>query len=297
MAGRVFIIHGRDTEARDELVKFIEVLGLEAHTFADVVNESGAAPIISRVVERSIRSCNAVIALFTPDEQATLYSQAGERQSDRQDSRWQARPNVIFEAGLAWGIAQNKTILATIGPDVRSLFSNLSGFHSIELENNRAKENLRIALSRILKKELKPHRRNWRDPAVSGNFEACVRRRWPYYDELQELESHLRGIEISNPPISLFEVVKGVATEHPNKNWKRQTSKQFMEAVRRLFHGKRGTEDAYWWLVVYGFFRFKGIHKWWRGEKAGSSWRTSVEYSELTERGLMLITRLQKLSD
>src|SRR5688572_2110924 len=115
----VFLIYGQDRKARDELTKFVRAVGLQQLSFEEVANRLGTTPFVAEVVLAGLQQAQAIIALFTPDELTTLYEANGEISSHPQgSSRWQARPNVIFEAGVAYGIAREKTIIVTIGSDV-----------------------------------------------------------------------------------------------------------------------------------------------------------------------------------
>ena len=76
-----------------------------------------------------------VVALFTPDEWSVLRpAHDPERGKGEESLRWQSRPNVIFEAGLAMGAAYERTLLVKLGRDVK-LFSDVGGIHLINLDN------------------------------------------------------------------------------------------------------------------------------------------------------------------
>jgi hypothetical protein len=46
---------------------------------------------------------------------------------------------------------------------------------------------------------------------------------------------------------------------------------------------------SYWWLVVYGFFRFTSPGQFYEGD--GEHWKDSVEFTQFALRGLELIER------
>ncbi len=101
---KVFVIHGRNERAVDEVENFLRSMGLSPLWFRDVRKEMGGTAFIAKVVERGMEKAQGVLAIFTPDEFSALHPslrKAGE--SSEKVERWQARPNVLFEAGLAYG--------------------------------------------------------------------------------------------------------------------------------------------------------------------------------------------------
>ena len=87
--------------------------------------------------------------------------------------RWQSRPNVLFEAGIAFGSARNRTVLVTLGRDV-SLFSDVTGIHTVRLNNtvdsrNKFRQKLIGAGC-----DLDQRADAYLDPARAGDFDAAV---------------------------------------------------------------------------------------------------------------------------
>ena len=113
---RVFIIHGRNLRALEELCKFIRAVGLEPWTFDQVAASLGANPFIDDVVNEGIRKAGAVVALFTPDERAKL-SEDFERPTDSAHDRirWQCRANVLYETGIARAHQEVRTLIVVVG--------------------------------------------------------------------------------------------------------------------------------------------------------------------------------------
>ena len=133
---RVFVIYGRNTAAYDEMVKFLRSLQLYTKSFNDVSNECGTSPTVMEIVNRGMEQAAGVIALFTPDEWSVLRPALDKKRGETEESRrWQARPNVIFEAGLAFGKDPKRTILVRLGHDVK-LFSDVGGIHYVPLGND-----------------------------------------------------------------------------------------------------------------------------------------------------------------
>lgn len=113
---RVFIIHGRNGNAVRELSSFLTALGLEPWPFESVSARLGANPYVGEVVEEALTQARIVIALFTPDERAVLqrdFYHPADKDKDRR--RFQSRPNVFFETGMALARARDRTIMVTAG--------------------------------------------------------------------------------------------------------------------------------------------------------------------------------------
>ena len=88
-----------------------------------------------------MEKAEAIVVLFTPDDLAHLKEQfvkAGERTSDGK-AQGQARPNVLFEAGLALGAHPKKTVMVQVGR--AKSFSDIGGRHMVKLTNDQASRN------------------------------------------------------------------------------------------------------------------------------------------------------------
>lgn len=146
---KVFIIQGRNKAASDELRKFLLALGLEEWTFDDVARDLGNEASIYDIVARGMSGTKVVIAFFTPDELARLQprEQFRREHDERRDVvRWQPRPNVLYEAGLARGLAPKDALLLVSFGRV-DLPSDLDGIHILRLRNDlRIRKDLRERL-------------------------------------------------------------------------------------------------------------------------------------------------------
>ena len=88
-----------------------------------------ASPNIGEVLDVALEAAQAVVVLMTPDEIASLQAQYADGDDDPEMlPGGQARPNVLFEAGLALGRSPDRTVLeelarcdiSAISPDVTS---------------------------------------------------------------------------------------------------------------------------------------------------------------------------------
>ena len=130
---RVFVVHGRNTDARDSMFDFLRAVGLSPIEWSQAVAMTGeASPYIGQVLDAAFDAAQAVVVLMTPDEVAYLRSDyaSGESDPQRQPAA-QARPNVLFEAGMAMGRDAGRTVLVELG-DVRP-FSDVAGRHAVRL--------------------------------------------------------------------------------------------------------------------------------------------------------------------
>jgi predicted nucleotide-binding protein len=171
---QVFIIHGRNIAARIAVEQFLRVVGLQPVDFDQLAADQGGSAFIGDIVRAGLERAQAIVALFTPDEYAAL---RGDHRGDRDRAddlhRWQARPNVLFEAGMAYGMAQRRTVLVTLGGDV-SLFSDVAGLHVVSLDNSTtSRAKLRQKLIGV-GCTLDQRADAWADPMKSGDFEKCI---------------------------------------------------------------------------------------------------------------------------
>ena len=134
-ANRVFIVYGRNEKAYNAMQLFIRSLGLSPLGFDEVKNELGGSPFVGDIVESGMRKAKAVVVLFTPDEYAALRpSLKGMSDTPEELARWQSRPNVLFEAGMALMNGPERTVLVTLG-DV-PLASDMKGRYFFRIGND-----------------------------------------------------------------------------------------------------------------------------------------------------------------
>jgi len=132
----VFVVHGRNTSARDAVFAFLRTVGLRPLEWSQAIRlVRKGSPYVGEILEAAFREAAAVVVLLTPDDEARLrsvFAKAGDPQFERQLTG-QARPNVLFEAGMAFGKDPNSTVLVQIG-EVRP-FSDVGGRHVVHLSN------------------------------------------------------------------------------------------------------------------------------------------------------------------
>ena len=133
----VFVVHGRNGAARHAMFEFLRSIGLKPLEWSKIVAATGKpAPYIGEVLETGFSMARAVIVLFTPDDEAKLKKEFQKPDDPEYESKvtGQARPNVLFEAGMAMGLYPNRTVIIEIG-NLRP-FTDIGGRHLVRLNNS-----------------------------------------------------------------------------------------------------------------------------------------------------------------
>jgi len=132
----IFVIHGRDERLREGMFIFLRALGLEPLEWTKAIQLTGkASPYIGEILEAAFRHARAVVVLLTPDDEARLRNDLI-KPADPTHERsltGQARPNVLFEAGMALASHPDRTVLVQFG-FVRP-FSDVTGRHLVAMDN------------------------------------------------------------------------------------------------------------------------------------------------------------------
>jgi Predicted nucleotide-binding protein containing TIR-like domain len=137
---KVFVIHGRNEFARKGLFEFLRAIGLDPIEWEQAITMTGSgSPYIGQVLDAAFGAAQAVVVLQTPDDVAHLHDSLAQAGDPECEPQMQARPNVLFEAGMAMGRNEDRTIMVTLG-QVRE-FSDFSGRHAIRMDGSVAKRN------------------------------------------------------------------------------------------------------------------------------------------------------------
>ena len=139
---KVFVVHGRDIRLRDDFFNFLRALSLQPIEWSEALKLTGkATPYIGEALESAFKNAQAVIVLLSPDDEVRLSPDLWEPKEDEteKDFKLQARPNVLFEAGMAFGSHPERTLLIEIG-EVKA-FSDVAGRHVVRLSDSPKKRN------------------------------------------------------------------------------------------------------------------------------------------------------------
>ena len=172
-ARQVFVVHGRNGQARDALFTFLRAIGLHPLEWTEAIRATDKpTPYIGEILDAAFFQAHAVIVLFTPDDLAMLNKQLWDEGEPAHETKLtgQARPNALFEAGMAMGRDERRTVLVELGR-LRP-FSDIAGRHVIRLDNSTQR---RQELAQRLETAGYPvnivDRTDWHS---AGDFEAAV---------------------------------------------------------------------------------------------------------------------------
>jgi predicted nucleotide-binding protein len=132
----VFVVHGRDSKLRDAMYEFLGAIGIKAQEWGHAIRAArgkGGNPYVNDAVIKIMDQAQAIVVILSPDDEVKLKSQfvtRGERATEAK-VRGQARPNVIFETGIAIGAHHKKTVIVQTG-EVKP-FTDIGGMHILRL--------------------------------------------------------------------------------------------------------------------------------------------------------------------
>ncbi|TXT35599.1 MAG: hypothetical protein FD135_4807 [Comamonadaceae bacterium] len=130
----IAVVHGRDTEVNLAVYEFLRALDLHPREWEELLTRAtSATPYTGHLIDKLFEDVQAVVVIFTPDDEARLHSDLHRSSEPEFETRFmcQARPNVLFEAGMAFGLYAQRTILVEAG-DLRPI-SDLVGRHTVRL--------------------------------------------------------------------------------------------------------------------------------------------------------------------
>ncbi len=116
---------------------FVRAIGLEPIAWEKALAKTGsAAPYVGVVLERAFSEAQAVVVLVTGDDVVRLGTRYAEPHDgpDETSPTAQARPNVLFEAGMAFGRNPDRTVLVALGRT--RPFSDVAGRHILYIRND-----------------------------------------------------------------------------------------------------------------------------------------------------------------
>jgi len=169
----VFVIHGRNEAARNAMFDFLRAMGLNPLEWGEARAFTGSAsPYIGQILEAAFKNAQAVVAVLTGDDVAFLRPelQKADDPSHEKNPTPQARPNVLFEAGMAFGLHPTRTIIVEIG--TLRPFTDVSGIHAVRFNGSpQSRTELKDRL-KTAKCEVKDAGTDW---LTAGNFEEAFK--------------------------------------------------------------------------------------------------------------------------
>lgn len=137
---QVFVVHGRDRAAKDAMFTFLRAIGVKPIEWnSALAMTKKAAPYIGEILEAAFAQARAIVVLLTPDDLAQLRPDlilASDKPYERTPTG-QPRPNVLFEAGMAFATHADRTVMVQLG-NIRE-FSDMAGRHVVHLSPDYSK--------------------------------------------------------------------------------------------------------------------------------------------------------------
>lgn len=133
----VFVVHGRNDRLRLSMFRFLRSIGLKPLEWNTAIGLTRRpSPHIDEILDAAFRRAQAVVVLLSAEDQAKLIDKFVRQDDPLHDKELtgQARQNVIFEAGMAFGRYPRNTVLVQVG-QIRP-FSDIGGRHVVHLRNS-----------------------------------------------------------------------------------------------------------------------------------------------------------------
>jgi len=134
---KVWVVHGRNLKARDATFAFLRAIGLDPMEWGEALALTGkGTPYTGEVLDHAFAEAQAVVVLITGDDVARLGTRFAEPHDppEETDPTPQARPNVLFEAGMAFGKYPERTVLVHLGKT--RPFSDVVGRNVLYISND-----------------------------------------------------------------------------------------------------------------------------------------------------------------
>jgi hypothetical protein len=276
---RVFLIHGRNLRAVKDLKKTIDNWGYRTETFQDVRGGLAGGATIQEIIKRGLQGVAAAVVFMSPDQ--LTFIDPVLRESEHELARWEARPNVMFEAGMAYEQAANKMILVALRGVL--LPSDLAGLDVIYFDDPQGKDVLKLRLAATARGEasrIPPPPENAAEPRHAAKLRFAD----AFLTDLMERlkERHLG----SAADVSAADVLRGTAPIHAD--WRGQSSKTLMTEISKRYRNDV-TDDAYWWFCVDGVLAFNDKDDWLSEGSPNPTWRSSAPCSHISATGGLLL--------
>lgn len=129
----IFVVHGRNELIRKSIFDFLRSINLEPIEWEEAIKMTTKTnPYIGEILEIAFGKAQAILVIFTPDDLVKLNPRFHKEDDPSYEKKLtgQARPNVLFEAGIGIGKNPERTILVQIG-NVKP-FSDIAGRYIIK---------------------------------------------------------------------------------------------------------------------------------------------------------------------
>lgn len=133
----VFVVHGRDEEARLKIFDLLRLLDLRPLEWEDLVRATGrTTPFLGEVVAQAPAQAQAALVLLTPDDVVQLHPDLRGPNEPPYESEptGQPRPNVLIELGMVLMAYPERTLMVEVGA-LRTI-SDLGGMNVIRFDGS-----------------------------------------------------------------------------------------------------------------------------------------------------------------
>jgi predicted nucleotide-binding protein len=171
----VFVVHGRNERVRLDLFQFLRDIGLNPIEWnAGKHLTRKASPHNAEVIAAMIQKAAGAVVLFCPEEEVTLKREYWRRDDPIEERRKneQPRPNVLYEAGMAFSAFPSSTVIVRVGRT--RTFTDIAGVQIINLTGGTAQG--RQAVVSALKTAKLPVADKGQDWLREGGFELDARK-------------------------------------------------------------------------------------------------------------------------
>ena len=133
----VFVVHGRNEPARRAIFDQLTAFGLRPIEWSQAVQYTNSpTPSIVDILDAAMEYAQAIVVLCTPDDEARLLERYSKPDDPGYESelRGQARQNVTWEGGMAYGRYRERTVIVQIG-SLRPM-SDTAGLHALRFDGS-----------------------------------------------------------------------------------------------------------------------------------------------------------------
>lgn len=173
----VFVIHGRDDQARKAIWRWLQSIDLHPIDWEEMVRGTdSAAPFLGQLLQDAFADVQAALVLLTPDDGAFLHESLRGEDDPEHETRTtgQARPNVLFEAGMALALHPTRTVLVQIGR-VRP-FSDIGGRAVVKFDGSATSLQKIVNRLQVAGCAVNTRGTDWLDPDRFADLAAYTRR-------------------------------------------------------------------------------------------------------------------------
>jgi predicted nucleotide-binding protein len=134
----IFLVQGRDSGAVEGLKSVLRAAALRPIEWEEARGWTGEpTPYTLQILEAAFKRVGAVVVLFTPDDSVRLRDDlltAGDPGYEHEGG-YQARPNVLVEAGMALALHRKRTVIVEIGRGMRPT-TDLDGLNVVRFSGD-----------------------------------------------------------------------------------------------------------------------------------------------------------------